>query len=174
MDPRVGGRSAEPAVETVDEDFARVWLGTRGAVDATLAEGLRRCREVVSGGLDRSCLTGSEFWLLLDCRVENALWSPPVVGLPMLARAEGGRIEALLTILLPALGGLVDVDVIFRAGGRIGSRLGDWLLLSLGRGSGSFTLFSSGSWADSRVFLVPASAGLRRDRDREGTVAMSS
>jgi hypothetical protein len=129
---------------------------------------------VVSGGLDRSCFTGSELWLLFDCRAENVLCSPPVVGFPMLARAEGGRIEALLAILLAALGGLADVDVTFRVGGLIGSRLGDWLFLSLSSGSGSFTLFSPGSRVDSRVILVPPSEGLRRERDRKGTVAMSS
>lgn len=63
----------------------------------------------------------------------------------MLARADGGRIEALLAILLPALGGLVDVEVIFRAGGFMGSRLGEWLALSVERGSGSRTPISGGS-----------------------------
>jgi hypothetical protein len=125
VDPRVGGRNTGEAVEIMEEDFARVWLGTRTAADTELADGLRRCREAVRGGLDRSCLTGSELWVLLDCRVEYDLCRPPVVGLPILARAEGGRIEALLTTLLAALGGPVDVDVIFRVGGLIGSRLGD-------------------------------------------------
>jgi hypothetical protein len=64
----------------------------------------------------------------------------------MLARAEGGRVETLLTTLFAALGGLADVDdeleVKFRVGGLTGSRLGDWLPLSLGLGSGSLTLFS--------------------------------
>lgn len=58
--PRIGGRSIGCTFETVEEDFARVWLVIRGAVEIVLAEGLRRCREVVSGGLDLSCLTGSE------------------------------------------------------------------------------------------------------------------
>ena len=144
-DPRVGGRRTG-ALDTVEEDFARVWPGTRGAAETELAEGLRRCREAVSGGLERSCLTGSELWLLFDCRVENDRCRAPVVGRPMLARAEGGRVEALLTTLLAALGGLTDAVVVveFLVGGLIGSRLGDWLPLSLGRGSGSLTL-SSGS-----------------------------
>jgi hypothetical protein len=146
VDPRVGGRNTGGAVETMEEDFARVWPGTRGAVLAVLADGFRRCREAVSGGLERSCLTGSDIWLTFDCRVENDRCSPLLVGLPMLARAEGGRVETLLTTLFAALGGLADVDdeleVKFRVGGLTGSRLGDWLPLSLGLGSGSLTLFS--------------------------------
>jgi hypothetical protein len=179
----VGGRNPGGAVETMEEDFARVWPGTRGAEEAlaALADGFRRCREAVSGGLERSCLTGSEIsrWLTFDCRVENDRCSPLLVGLPMLARAEGGRVETLLTTLLAVLGGLADVDdeleVKFRVGGLTGSRLGDWLPLSLGLGSGSLTLlsFSPGSWADARVYLVPVSAGLRSERDLVGTVDIS-
>lgn len=91
-----------------------------------------------------------------------------------MARAEGGRIEALLATLLAALGGLVDVEVVFRVGGLIGSRLGDCLPLSVDRGSGSFTPLSLDSRADGREYLVPGSAGLRRERVREGTVAISA
>lgn len=151
MDPRVGGCSTGDVVETVEEDFARVWPGTRGADEAVLADGFRRCREAVSGGLERSCLTGSEIWLTFDGRVENDRCGPLLVGLPMLALVDGGRVDTLPTTLLAALGGLADVDdevdVKFRVGGLTGSRLGDWLLLSLGLGSGSFTLlsFSPGS-----------------------------
>jgi hypothetical protein len=173
-DPRVGGRLAVGALETIEDDLARVWLGIRGAAEGELAEGLRRCRELVSGGRDRSCLTGSVLWLTFECRFEDDLLSPPVVGLPMLARAEGGRIKALLTTLLAALGGLADVDRTLGAEGFIGSRLGDCLPLYVDGGSGSRTLFSLGSCAEDRVSLVSASAGFRRERDREGIVDMSA
>jgi hypothetical protein len=174
VDPRAGGRSAAGALETTEDDFARAWLGIRGAAEGELAEGLRRCRELVSGGLDRSCFTGSVPWLTFECRFEADLFSPPVVGLPMLARAEGGRIEALPTTLLAALDGLADVDGTFGVEGLIGSRLGDCLPLCVDGGSGSRTLFSLGSCAEDRVSLVSASAEFRRDRFREGTVDMSA
>ena len=105
----------------------------------------------------------------------------------MLARAEGGRVETFVTTLLAALGGLADADagidveadVKFLVGGLIGSRLGDWLPLSLLRGSGNFTLLASlspGSGARegavARVSLEPASDGLRSERDRGGAEAI--
>lgn len=73
---RVGGRSTGGAPEKVEVDFARVWPETRGAVEIELADGLRRCREVVSGGLDRSCFGGSAPWLVFGCWVEEALCRP--------------------------------------------------------------------------------------------------
>lgn len=123
--PFVGGRWTVDALSVAEVDFAREWLAARVVEEKELVEGVRKCRKVVSGGLERSCLTGSVLWLVLDCRFEDDLCSPPVVGLPMLARGGGTHIEALLAVVLAALGGLADVDVILRDAGLMGSRLGE-------------------------------------------------
>lgn len=176
-DPRVGGRRVVDAVTAAEEDFARAWLGACGPADPEPAEGYRRWREVVIGGRDRSCLTGSVLWLVLGGRVEAVLCNPPVVRLPMLARAAGGRSEEALLerlAMLPVeLGGLVVADETFRVEGLMGSRLGEeGLFLSVfDRGSGSRVLFLSVEIGPSRVLV---SAGLRRERVRGGTFDMFS
>jgi hypothetical protein len=43
----------------------------------------------------------------------------------MLARGGGTHIEVLLAVVLAALGGLADVDVILRVACLMGSRLGE-------------------------------------------------
>ena len=93
--------------------------------DKALAEGFRRCRDAVRGGLERSCLAGSMFALLLEIRFEDDLCNPPAAGLLIFAREGGGRIEASLAVLSTELGGLADVEGRFRDEGLTGSRLGD-------------------------------------------------
>ena len=61
---------------------------------------------------------------LFDCRVEDDFCRPLDVGLPMLAREVGGRVEVLLVMLPVALGGLEDI-VVLRVEGLTGSRLGE-------------------------------------------------
>ena len=123
-DSRVGGRRVVDAFKTVEEDFVRVWPGTRVAADTELVEAFRRCRDWVRGGLERSCLTGSVIEdVALELRVEDDRFKPPVVGLLILAREGGGcKEEALLVALPVALGGL---EVVLRVDGLTGSRLGD-------------------------------------------------
>jgi hypothetical protein len=80
----------------------------------------------VRGGLERSFLTGSASNSLLASwfarRPDVDLCNPPVVGLPILAREGGGRIEVLLEMLPLALGG--RAVVVLRVG-FTGNRLGD-------------------------------------------------
>jgi hypothetical protein len=92
------------------------------------------------------------------------------VGLLILAREGGGRIEVLLEMLPLALDG--RAVAVLRMG-FTGNRLGDRLLLSAGAGRATILLASLGSVADDRPYLFPASAaGVRRDRVLEGTVDM--
>jgi hypothetical protein len=98
--------------------------------DVVLADGFRRCRDVVRGGLDRSCFTGSGFLTVSDTRFEEDLCSPPLVGLPKFARGGGWRTKPLPTVLPVELSGLEDIDIGCRVEGLTGSRLGDWPLLS--------------------------------------------
>lgn len=147
----------------MEEDFVRECPGTFVLAESVLVDALRRWRDWVSGGLDRSFFTGSESvtgggfgWRPVG------LCNPPVVGLLMFARDGGGRIEALLIALPVALGGRDRVETL--RGGGLGSRLGDWPVLS----TRETVLPSLGSVAD-RSYLLPASAGLRRDRVLEGS-----
>ena len=113
------------ALRTVEEDFVRACPGPRVGAEAELVEAFRRCRGWVRGGLERSCFTGSVLVdALLELRVEDDLWRPPLVGLLILAREGGGRMEGLLNTLPFALGGLEDM-VTVRVEGLTGSRLGD-------------------------------------------------
>lgn len=87
-----------------------------------LADGFRRCRDVVIGGRERSCLAGSV--VLLEeasaMRFEDDRCNPVVVGLLIFDLAAGGRM-----VELPfALGGLPDIDN-GRDGLTVGNRLGD-------------------------------------------------
>ena len=155
------------AFKIVEEDFVRVWLGGFVPVDAELVEALRRCRDCVRGGRERSCLTGSVVLeVALELRVEDDLCKPPVVDLPILAREGGGRMEVALLITLPvALGGLEDAAA--RVEGFTGSRLGDWLDL------GTLDVPESIRLAERLEFLFPISpAGFRRERVREGKLDM--
>lgn len=95
---RVGGLRSVDEFRTVEEDFVRVWDGTRALVVTELADGFRMWREVVRGGLDRSCLTGSVLAaVVFDIRFEEDLCNPLVVGFPVLTREGGGRIDPLST-----------------------------------------------------------------------------
>ena len=154
-------------VRSVEEDFVRVWPGPLEVAEVVLADALRRWRDCVSGGLDRSFFAGSES--VVDGggfgrRPEDDLCNPAAAGLPIFDRVVGGRIEALLITLPVALGGLEMV----REGG-LGSRLGDWPVLFV---CGT-AMPSPGSTAV-RSYLLPASAGLRRDRVLEGSADMVS
>jgi len=122
----------------------------------------------VSGGLDRSFFTGFESVVGagLGRRPEDDLCNPPVVGLLIFAREEVGRVAALLITLPVALGGREIVDVL-RVGGLIGRRLGDWPVLC-DREAGLTSLGSTAVLS----YLLPASAGLRRDRVLEGMADM--
>jgi hypothetical protein len=112
-------------LRTVEEDFVRVWDGTRVFVESELAEGLRRWREAVRGGLERSCLTGSVLATVFEPWFDDDLCSPPVVGLPILARCGGGRIDTSLIALPVKLRDLEEDDGGFREVGFTGNRLGD-------------------------------------------------
>ena len=153
-------------VRSVEEDFVRACPGPLEAAKVVLADALRRWRDCVSGGLDRSFFAGSESVVVggFGRRPEDDLCNPPATGLPMFARAGGGRIEELLITLPVALGGLEMVRV-----GGLGSRLGDCPVLS-GR---EIAVPPPGSIAV-RSYLLPASAGLRRDRVLEGSADMVS
>lgn len=125
VDPREGSGRVVDAVRTVEEDFVRARPGAPVVADIELVDALRRYREVVSGGLERSFFSGSMFEGGLGWRVEEDLCKAPVVGLPMLARGGGGGIEeALLTKLPVELGGREDT-VARRVVGLTGSRLED-------------------------------------------------
>jgi hypothetical protein len=153
------------AVTAVEEDFVRVWPETRVLAETELVEAFRRCLDWTGGGLERSVLTGSVLEAVLELRLEEERCKPPVVGLPMLAREGGGRIEGALLVTLPfALGGREDV---VRTGGLTGSRLGDRLDLSVGRASNAV-----GSARDLSFLLPRSPAGLRRERVREGILDM--
>jgi hypothetical protein len=125
-------------------------------------------------------LTGSivEFAAMLETRVEDDLCSPLVVGSPVavglliLARARGGRIEETDDMLPVALGGLPYNDTGRAVDLTVGNRLGDTPPVR-----GSFE--SAGRalpWTTSascRPYLPhPLSAGLRSDRVREGRADM--
>ena len=133
VDPRAGGGRVVDAVRTVEEDFVRARPGSRVAADMELADALRRCREVVGGGLARSFFSGSIFEGGLGWRIEEDLCKDPVVvGLLMLARGGGGGIEeeedeeeALLVTLLPLELGSREDTVARRVIGLTGSRLED-------------------------------------------------
>jgi hypothetical protein len=87
----------------------------------------------------------------------------------MFAREGGGRIEGLPTALPAELDGLEDVDMGFRVEGLTGSRLGDWLLVSIDFDSPCRALLSIDSAIGGRPYLLlPVSAGLRNERVREG------
>jgi hypothetical protein len=94
-----------------------------------LIEVLRRCLEVVMGGLDRSFLTGSTSDLdgALTWPFEEDLVNPVLAGLLMLARDGGCRVEALLIVLPVALGGRAMLLLVsgLEAMGALGKRLGD-------------------------------------------------
>jgi hypothetical protein len=163
----VGGRRATEDVRIVEEDFVRVCPGSFEPAERVLADALRRWRDCVSGGLDRSFFAGSESVIVgggFGRRPENDLCNPPVVGLLIFARVGGGRIEELLVTLPVALGGLEMVRV-----GGLGSRLGDWPVLS-----GRDTIIASPASTVVRSYLLPASAGLRRDRVLEGSADIVS
>lgn len=166
----VGSRRAVEEVKSVEEDFVRECPGPFVLAERVLADTLRRWRDCVSGGLDRSFFTGSESvgGTGFGRRPEVDLCKPPVVGLLMFARegGGGGRIEALLITLPVELGG--REMVVLRVGG-LGSRLGDWPVLS----ARETLLPSLGSRAVCS-YLLPASAGLRRDRVLEGRADMVS
>ena len=159
------------AFKIVEEDFVRVWLGAFVLADAELVEALRRCRDCMRGGRERSCLMGSVVVLVLEVelelRVEDDLCKLPVVGLLILAREGGGRMEAALLITLPvALGGLEDTAA--RVEGFTGSRLGDWLDL------GTLDVPESFRSAERLEFPFPISpVGFRRERVREGKLDMT-
>jgi len=108
--PRDGGRSVVDEFNNVEDDRVRTWPRPRvpAALERELADGFRRCRDCVRGGLERSALTGSvlEPVAAFETRFEDDLCSPPVAGLLILARAGGGRIEELEVTLSVALGGL--------------------------------------------------------------------
>jgi hypothetical protein len=156
-------------VKSVEEDFVRECPGPFVLAERVLADTLRRWRDCVSGGLDRSFFTGSESvgGTGFGRRPEVDLCKPPVVGLLMFARGGGGgRIEALLITLPVELGG--REMVVLRVGG-LGSRLGDWPVLSARE-----TLLLSLSSRALRSYLLPTSAGLRRDRVLDGRADMLS
>jgi hypothetical protein len=121
---RVGGRRIVEAVKFVEDDCVRVWDGTRVLAESTPADGFRKCRDVVIGGLERSCLTGSALTAVFETRFDDDLCSPADAGLLMLAREGGGRIAPLLVVFPVELGGLLDVAVL-RVEGLTGRRLGD-------------------------------------------------
>jgi hypothetical protein len=160
------------ALKTVEDDFVRVWLETRVLLERTLTEGFLRCRDAVRGGRERSCLIGSVVVAVLGTLFEDDRCSPPLVGLPILAREGGGCMP--LPLVLPAeLGGLEDVFGGLRVEGFTGSLLGDWLLLSMDFASGCRMLLSIDSEAEGRPYLLfPGSAGLRSERVREGIVVI--
>lgn len=69
--------------------------------DRVLAEGLRRCLEVVvTGGLERSCLMGSVLGAAFETRFDVDLCSPLVIGLLVLGRDGGSLADTLLAVLL--------------------------------------------------------------------------
>lgn len=154
-------------VRSVEEDFVRECPGPFALAERVLADALRRWRDCVSGGLDRSFFTGSDSVVGggFGRRPEDDLCNPPVVGLLMFAREGGGRIEELLITLALALGGRETVDIL-RVGG-LGSRLGDWPVLSARKTALPSLDSMAVCW-----YLLPASAGLRRDRVLEGRADM--
>jgi len=153
-------------VRSVEEDFVRACPELLEAAERVLVDALRRWRDCVSGGLERSFFAGSDSVVGggFGRRPEDDLCNAPATGLPIFARAGGGRIEELLMTLPVALGGLEIVRV-----GGLGSRLGDWPVLSVRETA----MPSPGSTAV-RSYLLPASAGLRRDRVLEGSADMVS
>lgn len=126
---REGGCSVMVELSSVEEDFVRECPVPR-AVDVfagkELADGFRRCREAVSGGLERSTFTGSVL-VLAETRVDEVLCSPPaaVAGLiDTLFRFEGGRIDMLEDMFSLALGGFAYIETGL-AVLTVGSREGD-------------------------------------------------
>jgi len=151
-------------------DLVRVWPWAGARVldvrELELADGFRRCRDVVIGGRERSCFTGSVLAVeeVLDTRFDDDRCKPPVVGLLILDLGAGGRIAELSF----ALGGLPDIDNGLE-GLTVGSRLGDCALLGILLESSGCVFASMGSAVDRPYLLVPFSPGLRSDRVREGS-----
>lgn len=169
---RDGGGRAVEELTRVDEDLVRVWpIGGFAPVEIEVADVLRVCLDVTTGGLDRSFFTGSGsvFDEVAAFLIEDVLCNPPVAGLLTFARGGGGPIDPLpLLIVLPvALGGRLDMDVdvlrVTRVGGFTGNRLGDWLDLP-----DRDVLFSLTSAAFTLPICVPETEGFRKDRVREG------
>jgi len=173
-DGHEGGRRAV-AVEAlkVEYDLFLVWPIARVLEERVLlVDALRRCRDCVTGGRERSCFTGSVFEAGLPLRllVEGRLCNSVVAGLPTFARVDGGFIEGLWVMLPLEMGGCESVEVLRVV--TVGRRLGDWLLLSAAAGR-RMELLSLESTFD-LLYLLPFSAGLRSERVREGIVDMAA
>jgi hypothetical protein len=124
-DGREGGRRAVEALN-VEKDLFRVWPVVRVLEERVLlVDALRRCRDWVIGGRERSCFTGSVFEAGLSLRllVEGRLCDSVVAGWLVFARVEGGFMEGLLEMLPLELGGLETVEVLRVV--TVGRRLGD-------------------------------------------------
>ena len=115
-------------------------------------------------------MTGSVlgFAAVFETQVEDDLCSPVVVGLLILARADGGRIEETDEMLPVALGGLPYNDTGRAVDLTVGNRLGDSPLVWGGFVSVGRVLHCTTSASGRPYLLDPLSAGLRRDRVREG------